>query len=103
MAGSINGDMKNAVRNDRPGRLPRASAKAQAPPITIDSTSTQPAIHSDSSSAFVNSGVRKNFSNQRKLTPTGGKEMYGVGLSANTSTMAIGASRKVSRSPFRVR
>ena len=28
--------------------------------------------------------LAKNFSNQRRLTPTGGKEMYGVGLSANT-------------------
>ena len=75
MAGSISGDMKKAVRNDRPGRLPRASASAQAPPITIDRTSTQPATHSDRNSAFMNSGLRKNFSNQRRLTPTGGKEM----------------------------
>src|SRR6267142_731737 len=100
MAGSISGDMKKAVRNVRPGRLPRANASAQAPPIRMESTSTQPATHSDRKSAFMNSGLAKNFSNQRRLTPTGGKEMYGVGLSAKISTMAMGASRKASSVRF---
>ena len=67
--------MKKAVRKPRPGRLPRASASAEAPPIRIDSTSTQPATQSDSHNAFMNSALPKNFSNQRRLTPTGGKEM----------------------------
>ena len=55
--------------------LAQASARAQAPPMTIDSTRTTPAIQSDSQSAFMNSALPKNFSNQRRLTPTGGKEM----------------------------
>ncbi len=67
--------MKKAVRNARPGRLPRARASAQAPPIVIDSTSTQAATHSDRKSAFMKSLLAKNFSNQRSVTPTGGKEM----------------------------
>ena len=95
--------MKKAVITARPGRLPRARASAQAPPITIDRTSTTDATHSDSQSAFMNSALPKNFSNQRRLTPTGGKEMYGVGLSANTSTMAMGSSRNASRNAFSVR
>ncbi len=75
MAGSMSGDMKKAVRNARPGRLPRAKASAEAPPTTTDRTSTQPATHSDRNSAFMNSVPAKNFWNQRRLTPTGGKEM----------------------------
>jgi hypothetical protein len=67
--------MKKAVRNARPGRLPRARASAEAPPIRIESTSTQPATQSDSHKAFMNSELPKNFSNQRRLIPTGGKEM----------------------------
>ena len=75
MAGSMSGDMKKAVRKPRPGRLPRARASAEPPPTRIESTRTQPATHSDSQSAFMNSELPKNLSNQRRLTPTGGKEI----------------------------
>src|SRR3954470_23986124 len=103
MAGSIKGDMKNDVRKARPGRLPRPSASAQAPPMVMESNSTQAATHSDSQSAFMNSLRVKNFSNQRRLTPTGGKEMYGVGLSAKISTIAIGSSRNASSAKLSAR
>ena len=33
------------------------------------------ATRSDSQKASMNSGLEKNFSNQRVVTPTGGKEM----------------------------
>jgi hypothetical protein len=33
------------------------------------------ATRSDSHSAFMNSALAKNFTNQRRLTPTGGKAM----------------------------
>ena len=59
----------------RPGSRPRARASAQAPPIRTDRTSTQAATQSDRNSAFMKSLPAKNFWNQRRLTPTGGKEM----------------------------
>jgi len=48
----------------------------------------------------MNSGLAKNFANQRVVTPTGGNWMNGVGFKANTATTASGASRKNRIAPF---
>jgi hypothetical protein len=75
IAGSISGERNSVVSSRAPGRLPRAIASAHSAPITVESTTTIPATRSESHSAFMNSALVKNFTNQRRLTPTGGKAM----------------------------
>ena len=103
MAGSISGERKNVVSIRAPGTLPRAMPSAHSAPSTVASTATASATSSDSASAFMNVALEKNLANQRSVTPTGGKAMYGVGFSAKTSTIAIGRSRKATIAPFTVR
>lgn len=77
-----------------PGRLPRASASAAEAPSAVADSVVSTATSRLKPSACMKSREAKNFSNQRKDTPTGGNWMNGVGFSANTTTIAIGASRK---------
>ena len=71
--------------------------------MTVARTATASATCSDNHKAFMNVGLEKNFANQRSVTPTGGKAMYGVGLSANTTTIAIGRRREATIAPLSVR
>jgi hypothetical protein len=71
--------------------------------MVVDNTTTSAATRRLSHNAFMKSELEKNFTNQRSVTPTGGNAIYGVGLSANTSTMAIGISRKKTMAPLAVR
>jgi hypothetical protein len=75
-----------------PGMLPRAIASAAEAPSTVAATVVSTATSRLNPSACMKSRAEKNFSNQRSETPTGGNWMNGVGLSANTNTIAIGAS-----------
>ena len=75
IAGSIRGERNTAVRSRVPGRLPRAIASAASAPITVASTTTTTATRRLSHSEFMKSALEKNFTNQRRLTPTGGNAM----------------------------
>ena len=103
IAGSISGVRNSDVSAPAPGRRPRESPIAAAPPIAIDSTTTTTATSNDNTKLLMNASEFQNFTNQRPEIPTGGNWMNGVGLTAKMAITAMGAIRKNRIAPFRVK